>query len=188
MSNRGASKHQKTSGSPVSTAPASSSTTIELIDVPAWERFAHSVAAALVKLAKDECLILSETKHHRFVQFLDLGSEGMRAEAVSNDYLQKADQLSRAAIDILLAIGWDSPTHSADTEDGAERPSSGSPNFHMHLGHPLPIAAIAVSAVQTLTYAFGARSLSELRYRAFNTKNTADRVDFPALGIRADEA
>lgn len=52
----------------------------------AWEHFAQELSVALADFEEDEHLIVSRKNSNYYVQLVDQGSFGMRAEAVSDAY------------------------------------------------------------------------------------------------------
>lgn len=73
--------------------------------VDAWKRFAYELASALRGLEEDEWLVLSVKRRNRFVQFMNQGGAGFRAEAVSDFYLEDGDHLSEHDRGALLELG-----------------------------------------------------------------------------------
>ena len=55
----------------------------------AWKHFESGLAHVLPDLARGDCLIVSHRTADIFVQFVGDGRDGMRAEAISNDYVTK---------------------------------------------------------------------------------------------------
>ena len=54
-----------------------------------WQDFESRLAQVLPDLTRDDCLIISHRTSDVFVQFAGCGRDGMRAEAISNDYFTK---------------------------------------------------------------------------------------------------
>ena len=147
--------------------------------VEAWKCFAHELANALRALEEDEWLILSLKHRNRFVQVMNQGGAGFRAEAVSDFYLDDGDHLSEHDHGALLELGWDAPTNLPD--EFGHRPD-GSPNFFLDLGHPVPLDELALLAVNTLLHVYGAVHPNALEYSTGSVDNASIR--FPSLGIR----
>jgi len=82
--------------------------------VDAWKLFARELATALGGLEEDEWLILSLKHRNRFVQFVNQGGAGFRAEAVSDFHFEDGDRLGERDRGALLQLGWDAPTNLPD--------------------------------------------------------------------------
>ena len=151
----------------------------QALTIDAWKRFACELANALRGLEEDEWLILSLKRRDRFVQFMNQGGAGFRAEAVSDFYLEDGDHLSEHDHGALLELGWDAPTNLPD--ELGRRPD-GSPNYFLDLANPVPLDELALLAVNTLLHAYGAEHPNVLEY----STGSQDRVSlrFPNLGIR----
>lgn len=145
----------------------------------AWKRFAYELAGALRGLEEDEWLVLSHKKRNRYVQFMNQGGAGYRAEAVSDFYLRDEDRLSERDHKLLLELGWDAPTNLPD--EFGHRPD-GSPNYFLDLANPVPLDEFAILAVNTLASVYGAEHPNALEYSTGSERNTSIR--FPNLGIR----
>jgi len=144
-----------------------------------WETFEQELAAAL-GLLKDEILVVAAKAGNRFVQFNVQSAFGLRAEAVSNAYLEEAERLDDARVADLLALGWSPPTHAP--EDAApRRRSGGSPNFFRDFPSPVPCAEVARLAVRTLAEVLQVPAPGSLEYKAFDREGHA--VLLPALGV-----
>lgn len=147
--------------------------------VDAWKAFAGELATALRGLETDEWLVLSLRGRNRFVQFMDQGRAGLRAETVSDFYLADDDHLTEQDREQLLALGWSAPTNLPD--EFGHRPD-GSPNYFVDLVNPVPLAEVALLAVNTLVAVHGAVHPSALEYSTGGEGNVSIR--FPNLGIR----
>lgn len=147
--------------------------------VEAWKRFAHELANALRGLEEDEWLVLSLKHRNRFVQFMNQGSAGFRAEAVSDFYLEDGDHLSDHDLGALLELGWDAPTNLPD--EFGHRPD-GSPNYFLDLANPVPLDELALLAVNTLVHVHGAEHPNVLEYSTGSEDKASIRL--PNLGIR----
>lgn len=147
--------------------------------VEAWKCFAYELASALRALEEDEWLILSLKHRNRFVQVMNQGGAGFRAEAVSDFYLEDGDHLSEHDQGALLELGWDAPTNLPD--EFGHRPD-GSPNYFLDLAHPVPLDELALLAVNTLLHVYGAVHPNALEYSTGSMDSASIR--FPNLGIR----
>jgi hypothetical protein len=145
----------------------------------AWRRFAYELANALRGLEEDEWLVLSAKNRNRFVQFMNQGGAGFRAETVSDFYLKDEDQLSESDRAFLLELGWEAPTNLPD--EFGYRPD-GSPNYFLDLANPVPLDELAALAVATLADVHGAMHPNALEYSTGGGDNRSIR--FPNLGIR----
>lgn len=165
---------------------SSASVPIFLADAPrqartvdAWKRFAHELANALRGLEEDEWLVLSLKHRNRFVQFMNQGDAGFRAEAVSDFYLADGDHLSEHDRGALLELGWDAPTNLPD--EFGHRPD-GSPNYFLDLANPVPLDELALLAVNTLVHVHEAEHPNVLEYSTGSEDKASIRL--PNLGIR----
>ena len=145
----------------------------------AWAEFRRNLGEALRGLEKDEYLILVAQGKNYFVQFAGQGTEGMRAEAVSNTYIEPSALLSDAACQEFRSLGWSPPTYVQS--QGIPKPAEGSPNFYRDARAPVPCARLAALAVKTLRTIYGIREPGELTYTSFSDKDAAIR--FPGLKI-----
>ena len=145
----------------------------------AWSRFAFELAHALRGLDEDEWLVLNLKRRNRFVQIVNQGGAGYRAEAVSDFYLADGDRLSEHDRGALLELGWGAPTNLPD--QFGHRPD-GSPNYFVDLAHPVPFHELALLAVNTLLHVHGAEHPSALEYSTGSHDHASIR--FPNLGIR----
>jgi hypothetical protein len=136
-----------------------------------WSRFEHELALSIAGLS-DCFLVISTTNvENYFVQFAAGGGvPGMRAEAVSNFYLDEPDQLTAADCERLREFGWNPPT---DNET----------NFHIDVAAPVPCSWLAALSVKTLREVYRISGPEELIYQAGNTvDNTSVRLQ--PLNIR----
>jgi hypothetical protein len=151
----------------------------QLRTVEAWKQFAYELAQALSALEEDEWLILSVKNRQRFVQFMNQGGAGYRAEAVSDFYLSDDERLSEWDRGALLELGWGAPTNLPD-EFGYS--PDGSPNYYLDLAKPAPLNELALLAVNTLIHVYGAEHPNALEYATGSEEKASIR--FPNLGIR----
>ena len=80
-----------------------------------WPAFTRALAETLAVLEEKQFLILERKRPGAYVQVAARDDGGLRIEAVSNHYLQGDDQLDRARIRRLRALGWLAPTYVPDT-------------------------------------------------------------------------
>lgn len=131
-----------------------------------WEAFEHRLAAALGTL-DDECVVVSEKGGNRFVQFSAQPSLGLRAEVVSNAYLEAGEQLRDEQLAAVSALGWSSPKGTPEEATPEKQPQR-SPNFFRDFPRPVPCEEVARMAVRTLADVLGIADPSHLEYRAFD--------------------
>ena len=97
-----------------------------------WDRFAAEVSRALSSLQKAHFLIVETKADQYYVQFAGGGRLGMRAESVSNGYLNGERKLSDKACMNLLQLGWKAPTIIPDPiNDVRGYKGYGSPNYFL---------------------------------------------------------
>ena len=130
-------------------------------------------------LEDEEFLVIAATAPNYYVQFAGHGTDGMRAEAVSNTYLTEPARLSEDACQTLQALGWRRPTYVP--AEGAPPPATGSPNFFLDATGRVPYARLAALAVRTLRTVYRIRRPADLRYKSFFLEGEAIRL--PMLGI-----
>src|ERR1035441_6380341 len=63
----------------------------------AWPAFERKLAEALDVLEEDQFLVITEKRGWAYVQFAGQGSFGVRAQCVSNNYLDEAHEIGRAS-------------------------------------------------------------------------------------------
>ena len=131
-----------------------------------WEAFEHSLADALATL-DDEFMVVSAKKGNRFVQFNAQPSHGLRAEVVSNAYLEEGEQLREEQLAALSALGWSPPTGTPEEATPRKQPQ-GSPNFFRSFPSPVRCEEVARMAVRTLADVLRIDDPSHLQYRAFD--------------------
>jgi hypothetical protein len=151
-----------------------------LANAAEWHHFARELSRTLSNLKKHQFLILEAQPPH-YVQFVCEGSRGMRAESVSNGYLQGANRLSDEARSKVLKLGWNAPTIIPDPVSdrrGYDR-HHGSPNYFLDFDPPVPHRFLANLAASTLHGVFGAQHPRELRYTAFEKRG--GNIDFANL-------
>ena len=171
--------------SPVQSAPA---TPASPTAHAAWHTFECGLANALAELKEDEFLFVSPKRGPLFVQFLDQGVHGLRAEAVSNVYLDEDAQLSPAACTRLVALGWHAPTSGSDEGDGPwPTDIDGSSNFFLDAPPPVPYSVLAKLAVGTLREVYRTGHPGGLHYAAGSLEDASASLRFPALGLKRKE-
>ena len=144
----------------------------------AWPGFARELARTLAQLEVDQYLILSaRQKPDHYVQFAQQGPSGLRAETVSNAFLEEWEQLDEQAQSKLLELGWHAPT----TAPPQPLDPDGSPNYFRDWPLPVPYEAVAALAVQTLQQVVDVRHPGLLSYKAF-AKGGSPLV-LPNLGL-----
>lgn len=153
------------------------------MDHDIWRQLTHDLGRALGELNEGQYLILSIRGTNRFVQFAGEGSLGMLAEAASNHYLPRGEQLDDAAHCRLLQLGWWAPTH--EPEESGPRAWGGSPNYFLMMEAPVDFAMLAEVAVGALVSVYGAKDPRQLEYRAFS--RCGDGIEFPVLGLAPSE-
>jgi len=147
-----------------------------------WDQFAAELSRALSSLQKDHFLIVETKADQYYVQFAGGGGLGMRAESVSNGYLNRKRKLSDKACLKLLQFGWNAPTIIPDPiNDVRGYKGYGSPNYFLNLDVPVPYRFVANLAVNTLRQVFRATHPGQLRYRAFAKQGGG--IEFPRLRI-----
>jgi hypothetical protein len=98
-------------------------------------------------------------------------SAGLRAEAVSNRFLEGWQRLDATAIDRLRRLGWRPPTDIGD----------GPVNWWRHFDHPVPVQEVADLLTSTINRAFDVARVDQLEYRAFS--RSGDTILLPGLGL-----
>jgi len=118
-----------------------------------------NAAETLAALEEDQYLVVSAKRGWAYVQFAAQGSFGLRAECVSNNYLDEAHALSACQRARLRKMGWSSPRKTE------------SPNFFRDFDRPVPCADAARMAVRALTEVFEIPHPGSLMYKAFDKKD-----------------
>lgn len=150
-----------------------------------WTPFIAALAVVLERLEEDQYLIITAKRSHRFVQFAGLGSFGLRIEAISNHYLDKAEMLNRRQVAALKSIGWNGPTGNSKSATPKKDPD-GSPNFFIDFELPVQFDVVAQLAVRTLAEVFELPNPIALEYKAFNADGVA--IQLPSLGLRQENS
>ena len=146
----------------------------------AWPAFEKKLAEALDVLEEDQYLVVSEKRGSAYVQFAGQGSFGVRAECVSNNYLDEAHALRAGQMTALRRIGWSAPT-GTPAEASPKRQPEGSPNFFRDFDRPVPYDAVARMAVRSLVGVFEIPHPGYLHYKAFDKSKRS--ILIPTLGL-----
>jgi hypothetical protein len=144
-----------------------------------WDDFERDLAGALGVL-KDEVLVVASARGNRYVQFMAQPGAGLRAESVSNAYLEPDERLDDGQLAALAALGWSPPTGTPEEAAPPKQPR-GSPNHFREFPNPVPFDAVAHLAVRTLVEVLRIPEPRLLEYRAFD--RAGHTVLFPALGL-----
>ncbi|MDE3009322.1 MAG: hypothetical protein KGI67_00390 [Pseudomonadota bacterium] len=147
----------------------------------AWPGFAARLAKALAQLEEDQFLVIDLKHGSRYVQFAAQGAHGMRAETVSNGYLDKGERLDAGVERALVAAGWQAPTGSPGSSTPQADPD-GSPNFFADFPAPVDVQAIADLAVRTLAVIFMVPHPGYLQYDAGEIRGPS--LELPDLGLK----
>jgi len=151
---------------------------------PAWPAFEGKLAEALAVLEEDQYLVITEKRGWAYVQFAGQGSFGVRAECVSNNYLDEAHALRAGQMTALRRIGWSAPT-GTPAEASPKRQPEGSPNFFRDFDRPVPYDAVARMAVRSLVGVFEIPHPGYLHYKAFDKSKRS--ILIPTLGLMREE-
>lgn len=143
-----------------------------------WDDFERDLASALGAL-KDEVLVVA-AHGNRYVQFMAQPGIGLRAESVSNAYLEPGDRLDDGRLATLAALGWSPPTGTPEEATPQKQPHV-SPNYFREFPSPVPFDTVAHLAVRTLIEVLHVASPRFLEYRAFD--RAGHTVLLPTIGI-----
>jgi hypothetical protein len=147
----------------------------------AWDHFTTRLAEVLGVLEPRFFLVLSGPAR-RFVQVV-VSPDGARIETVSNQFLDPADHMTFADLDLLAEVGWQPPTRFRDDE----RRHRGCPNHHITLPPGWDPHGTARLLVETLRHVHAVHLPDDLSYMA-RAPGPAGTVLLPTLGIRRDVA
>jgi hypothetical protein len=148
-----------------------------------WVRFQVDLVPCLRALEEDEYLIVRYKEANYFVQFFAQGQFGMRAEAVSNSFIEPLEAcLTIEDYDRMSTLGWKRATNKAPTVLEEREPPDGSSNFFQDLPLPVDIEALAALTIRTLREVYGVRHPGELVYKAFSLDG--DSLRFPTLRLK----
>jgi hypothetical protein len=138
----------------------------------AWAKLSEALGLTLAQMEADQCLVLSvRDERGYYVQFAQGGPHGLRAETVSNAFLEEWERLDEEAEERLVTLGWRPPS----------KRKSSSPNYHQEWHVPVPYEDAAELAVHTLEDVLEVRHPRLLMYRAF-AKGGA-QIILPNLGL-----
>jgi hypothetical protein len=155
-----------------------------VVKVPAaWPALERKLAEALPALEEDQYLVVSAKRGWAYVQFAAQGSFGLRAECVSNNYLDRAHALRASQMAALRGLGWLAPT-GTPRQASPKRQPEGSPNFFRDFERPVPYDEVARMAVRTLTEVFGIPHPGYLMYKAFGKKQ--ETILIPTIGLMGE--
>ena len=103
--------------------------------------------------------------------------DGLRAEAVSNGYLDDDNELTPDQEAAMVALGWLPPFD----DEGIERAQ----NYYQELAAPVTFVDVAALAVHTLAYVYGVAYPQDLTYLALDGNKPRGERDltFPDLGV-----
>ncbi len=147
-----------------------------------WKLLGDRLALAIADLDEDEYLIVGEKTRNVYVQFSAQGFFGMRMEAVSNEFLEQDDKLSKEELRSLRSLGWRPPTYVRSKV--AQEPPVGSCNYYLDADNPVPYKKMASIAMETLQNVYRTRHPTALQYKAFSS--TGYLIRFPTLGLKRD--
>src|ERR1035438_8604571 len=106
MRNRGERRTERTAMTPNRRSTVQEPPHHRKASSPAWPAFESKLAEALAVLEEDQYLVITEKRGWAYVQFAGQGSFGVRAECVSNNYLDEAHALRASQMTALRRIGW----------------------------------------------------------------------------------
>ncbi len=148
-----------------------------------WQEFVTSLAATLSALEEDHYLIIQRKNQPWFVQFAAQGAYGLRAEMVSNAFLDVSEYIPTPSLVRAQQLGWSPPTNTSD-ESTPEKDPDGSPNYFVDWPSPVPYISASRLAVDTLVDVLEAPHPGTLTYRAFAEDGT--RILLPTLGLKTE--
>jgi len=139
-----------------------------------WTRFATALGETLATLAEGQFLVLVREDRPWFVQFAAGGPNGVRVELVSNALLDEPDRLPAGSDRAATRLGWQRPgRHGRD-------------NWTRSWPAPVPHAAVARLAIDTLVDVLAVDRPESLRYAAFD--ETGATILLPGLGVPVSAA
>jgi len=145
-----------------------------------WADLERGLAATLPALGQAHLVISTEVGNH-YVQFAADPEDGLRAEVVSNAFLEPDLRHTSSQMAALLELGWNKPTHPPDAPKGV-RVEHGSPNYYLDFKPPVPWDEIARLAVKTLQV-IGVAEPSALEYTAWDDQDRP--LSLPALRLNS---
>lgn len=149
-----------------------------------WLASTQNLARVLPGFKAGQYLIIEDRASGYYVQFAFL-SGGLRAEAVSNNYLPDHRKLTRSAILAMGALGWQmpvSPQAAAGIQSGYSRS-----NFYRYFlwpgppYKPVPFEQVAGFVMKSLRDIYSVEHPDRLRYVSFQG-NVGRRSIFPGWG------
>lgn len=149
-----------------------------------WLASTQNLARALPGFKAGQHLIIEDGASGYYVQFTFL-SGGLRAEAVSNNYLPDHRKLTHSAILAMGALGWQMPA-SRQTATGIQSGYSRS-NFYRYFlwsgppYKPVPFEQVAGFVMKSLQDIYSVEHPDRLRYVSFQG-NAGRRSIFPGWG------
>src|SRR5580704_7528355 len=143
-----------------------------------WDRFAERLAEALAQLEAGQNLILSVRQRPNYYVQFERDTDDLRAECVSNAFLQEDEKHDQPTLVALLELGWNPPT--------PER-RSGSPNHFRDYESLVAYSEVADFAITTMEKVLKVRQPDELVYKAFATTG-GESFSLPILGLASEGA
>lgn len=122
---------------------------MDTLDNQAWIDFGERLGKTLRRMREDEFLVIQLKDSRWFVQFAHQGRFGIRAEAVSNAFLQRKEKLNRAAMARLKELGWAAPTGTPSQSTPKNDPQ-GSPNWFIEVKPRAQLDDLLQMTVRTL--------------------------------------
>ena len=150
-----------------------------------WRELDTKLNSVLSQLKEDECLVLCEKGSNRFVQFMNQGAEGLRAETVSNGFLSGRDRWSEAQHDAFVSLGWEPPTGSPEEATPGKQPE-GSANYLREFRVPVNATEAASLAVATLANVMAIPHPGFLAYQSFDV-DLGGSLAWSELGLKVAE-
>jgi hypothetical protein len=129
----------------------------QLWQLQRWDDFESKLAEGLrhLKERDERFIIVTCTTNGRFIQFLSQDGGSIVGEAISNNQLGDALELTVATCQRLCQLGWHEPAMNVSTGEF----------FSLRWEPPAPISRVAALAVKSLRDALGVLSPAELKIR-----------------------
>lgn len=166
-------------------SPEPANTAASRADMRLWRDLGDKLESVLSRLKEDECLVLCVKGTNHFVQFMNQGAAGLRAEAVSNGFLSDRERWSDAQHAAFLALGWEPPTGSPEEATPIKQPE-GSANYLREFEVPVDAAAAAFLAVVTLADVMAIPHPGFLSYQSFDV-DQGGSLAWSELGLKVAE-
>lgn len=128
-----------------------------------WQKFGRDLMCLLTALKEQYAIVCQAVGRPYFVQFVDQGQGGLRAEAVSNNFLVGETRLDNRQTIAMLRLGWQTPTGNLESST-PHRDPEGSPNFFMQLPPPIDYPKLARLAIRTLRDVYKIASAADMRF------------------------